>query len=44
LDFHTDHESKLRFHSECLYKEKSEEKVSNAKNKSQRNSELNKFK
>jgi len=27
LDFHADHESKLRFHSECLYKEKSENKV-----------------
>jgi len=43
LDFHGDHESKFRFHSECLYREKSEEKVSNPKNKGQRNNELNKF-
>jgi len=27
LDFHADHESKLRFHSECLYREKSEQQV-----------------
>jgi len=31
LDFHTDHESKLRFHSECFYRDKSEEKVSTQK-------------
>ena len=28
LDFYADHESKLRFDSECLYREKSEEKKS----------------
>jgi len=39
LDFHADHESKLRFHNECLYREKSENKVL-----TQKNSELNKIK
>jgi len=42
LDFHADHESKFRFHSEYLYREKSEKKVLTQKIKTQKNSELSK--
>ena len=41
VDFHADRESKIRFHSECLYREKSEQQVLTQKNKTQKNSELN---
>ena len=36
LDFHGDHESKLRFHSECLYRDKSEHQVLTQKNKTKK--------
>ena len=43
LTFHVDHESKLKFHSKGLYREKSEKQVLTPKNKTQKNSELSKI-